>query len=56
MAATLEEILAQGLQDLAQTTNLNDLEQVRVTYLGKKGAFTLHPHEQRAGYVLSMSL
>ena len=41
MAANLEEILAQGLQALDQAENLNDLEQVRVTYLGKKGKFTL---------------
>lgn len=41
MAANLEEILAQGLQALDQAENLNDLEQVRVTYLGKKGEFTL---------------
>ncbi|MCK4842832.1 MAG: phenylalanine--tRNA ligase subunit alpha [Methylococcales bacterium] len=41
MSANLEEILAQGLDALAQATDLNQLDQVRVNYLGKKGAFTL---------------
>ena len=41
MSANLEEILAQGIQALAQATDLNQLDQVRVSYLGKKGEFTL---------------
>ena len=41
MSANLEEILAQGLQALAQATDLKQLDQVRVSYLGKKGEFTL---------------
>ncbi len=41
MSANLEEILAQGLQALAQVKDLNQLDQVRVAYLGKKGEFTL---------------
>lgn len=41
MSANLEEILAQGLQAIAQATDLNQLDQVRVSYLGKKGEFTL---------------
>ena len=45
MSANLEEILAQGLQALAEVKDLNQLDQVRVTYLGKKGAFTLQMKE-----------
>ncbi|MCK5829667.1 MAG: phenylalanine--tRNA ligase subunit alpha [Methylococcales bacterium] len=45
MSANLEEILAQGLQALAETKDLNQLDQVRVMYLGKKGAFTLQMKE-----------
>lgn len=41
MSANLEEILAQGLEALAEAKDLNQLDQVRVSYLGKKGAFTL---------------
>ncbi len=41
MSANLEEILAQGLQALEQATDLKQLEQVRVSFLGKKGEFTL---------------
>ena len=41
MSANLEEILAQGLQALAEAKDLNQLDQVRVSYLGKKGEFTL---------------
>ena len=41
MSANLEEILAQGLQALAQSKDLAQLDQVRVSYLGKKGEFTL---------------
>jgi phenylalanyl-tRNA synthetase alpha chain len=45
VSANLEEILTQGLQALAQAEDLNQLDQVRVTYLGKKGAFTLQMKE-----------
>jgi phenylalanyl-tRNA synthetase alpha chain len=56
VSATLEEILAQGLQELAQVNDLSQLEQVRVNYLGKKGWFTaqmkelgaLDPEQRRA--------
>ncbi len=40
MSDTLEDILAQGLQALAAAQDLNQLDQVRVHYLGKKGLFT----------------
>ncbi len=40
MSYTLEDILAQGLQALAAAQELNQLDQVRVHYLGKKGLFT----------------
>jgi phenylalanyl-tRNA synthetase alpha chain len=35
----------QGMQALAETKDLNQVDQVRVTYLGKKGAFTLQIKE-----------
>jgi phenylalanyl-tRNA synthetase alpha chain len=35
----------QGMQALAETKDLNQVDQVRVTYLGKKGAFTLQMKE-----------
>ncbi len=41
MSANLEQILAQGLHALAEAKDLNQLDQVRVSYLGKKGEFTL---------------
>jgi phenylalanyl-tRNA synthetase alpha chain len=41
VSATLEEILAQALQELATVNDLNQLDKVRVHYLGKKGLFTL---------------
>ena len=41
MSANLEQILSQGLQALAQAKDLQQLDQVRVSYLGKKGEFTL---------------
>ena len=41
MSANLEQILAQGLQAVAEAKDLNQLDQVRVSYLGKKGEFTL---------------
>ena len=40
MSATLEEILAQALQELAAVNDLIQLDKVRVHYLGKKGLFT----------------
>ena len=45
MSANLEEILSQGMQALAESKDLTQLDQVRVTYLGKKGAFTLQMKE-----------
>lgn len=45
MSAILEEILAQALQQLADAKDLNQLDQVRVQYLGKKGQFTLQMKE-----------
>lgn len=45
MSATLEEILAQPLQELDDSTNLDSLDQIRVRYLGKKGLFTLQMKE-----------
>jgi phenylalanyl-tRNA synthetase alpha chain len=41
VSANLEEILSQGLQALVEAKDLNQLEQVRVSYLGKKGELTL---------------
>jgi len=41
VSTNLDEMLADALTELAATTDLNQLEQVRVAYLGKKGAFTL---------------
>jgi phenylalanyl-tRNA synthetase alpha chain len=41
VSANLEQILAQGLHALAEAKDLNQLDQVRVSYLGKKGEFTL---------------
>lgn len=40
MSANLDDILAQGLKELAEVTDLNQLDQVRVQYFGKKGFFT----------------
>jgi len=45
VSANLEEILSQGMQALAESTDLTQLDQVRVSYLGKKGAFTLQMKE-----------
>ena len=45
MSTTLEETLAQALQAIAAATELNQLDQVRVDYLGKKGFFTLQMKE-----------
>lgn len=41
MSKTLEEMLAQALQALETARDLQTLEQIRVQYLGKQGAFTL---------------
>ncbi len=41
MSATLEEILAQALQEIEIANDLSALDTIRVQYLGKKGAFTL---------------
>ncbi|MBS3964685.1 MAG: phenylalanine--tRNA ligase subunit alpha [Methylomonas sp.] len=45
MSASIEEILTQALQQLAHATDLGQLDQVRVNYLGKKGFFTLQMKE-----------
>jgi phenylalanyl-tRNA synthetase alpha chain len=45
VSANPEEILAQALQALAQAQDLNQLDLVRVHYLGKKGLFTLQMKE-----------
>ena len=45
MPATLDEILAQAMKSLAEAGDLNQLDQVRVHYLGKKGLFTLQMKE-----------
>lgn len=45
MSANIEDILSQALDELAQAQDLNQLDQVRVNYLGKKGAFTLQMKE-----------
>ncbi|MEY3107642.1 MAG: hypothetical protein RIT35_1820 [Pseudomonadota bacterium] len=45
MSAILEKILAQALEELATVNDLNQLEQIRVHYLGKKGLFTLQMKE-----------
>jgi phenylalanyl-tRNA synthetase alpha chain len=45
VSASIEEILTQALQALANAQDLVQLDQVRVDYLGKKGLFTLHMKE-----------
>jgi phenylalanyl-tRNA synthetase alpha chain len=45
VSASIEEILTQALQALANTQDLAQLDQVRVDYLGKKGLFTQHMKE-----------
>lgn len=40
MSASIEEILTQALQVLADAKDLSELDQARVHYLGKKGLFT----------------
>jgi phenylalanyl-tRNA synthetase alpha chain len=62
VSASIEEILTQALQELAHAKDLNQLDQVRVNYLGKKGVFTeqmkelgkLEPEQRRsAGQVIN---
>lgn len=56
MSTSLDELLAQALQELANATDLMQLDAVRVHYLGKKGVFTaqmkelgnLDPEQRRA--------
>ncbi len=45
MPANLDEIHAQAMKSLAEAQDLNQLDQVRVHYLGKKGLFTLQMKE-----------
>ena len=45
MSVNIEDIVTQALQELAQAKDLNQLDQVRVNYLGKKGVFTQHMKE-----------
>ncbi|BBL58984.1 phenylalanine--tRNA ligase subunit alpha [Methylomonas koyamae] len=40
MSASIEDIVKQALDELAQAKDLGQLDQVRVNYLGKKGLFT----------------
>ncbi|OAI08282.1 phenylalanine--tRNA ligase subunit alpha [Methylomonas methanica] len=62
MSASIEDIVKQALQELASATDLSQLDQVRVNYLGKKGLFTqqmkelgsLDPEQRRsAGQVIN---
>jgi phenylalanyl-tRNA synthetase alpha chain len=64
VSANLDDILAQGLQALSDSKDLNQLDQVRVAYLGKKGSFTLlmkelgqmEPEQRRAlGQVINQA-
>jgi phenylalanyl-tRNA synthetase alpha chain len=45
VSANLDEILAQAMKSIAEAQDLNQLDQVRVHYLGKKGIFTLQMKE-----------
>jgi phenylalanyl-tRNA synthetase alpha chain len=45
VSISLDELLAQALQELATATDLMQLDAVRVHYLGKKGLFTLQMKE-----------
>ncbi|MFI3137967.1 MAG: phenylalanine--tRNA ligase subunit alpha [Methylococcaceae bacterium] len=45
MSASLENILAQALQQLDDVKDLTQLDHIRVQYLGKKGEFTLQMKE-----------
>ncbi len=40
MSINIEDIVTQALQELVEANDLNQLDQVRVNYLGKKGVFT----------------
>ena len=62
MSVNIEDIIKQALQALAESQDLNQLDQVRVNYLGKKGVFTqqmkelgnLEPEQRRtAGQVIN---
>jgi phenylalanyl-tRNA synthetase alpha chain len=64
MSTSLDELLAQALQELATATDLSQLDAVRVHYLGKKGLFTeqmkelgkLDPEQRRAvGQVINQA-
>lgn len=41
MSSMIDELLERGLKAVSQTTNLQELEQVKVDFLGKKGELTL---------------
>jgi len=43
--ANLDDILAQAISSLGEAQDINQLDQVRVNYLGKKGLFTLQMKE-----------
>jgi phenylalanyl-tRNA synthetase alpha chain len=43
--ANLDDILAQAISSLGEAQDINQLDQVRVSYLGKKGLFTLQMKE-----------
>lgn len=45
MSASIEDVLTQALLELANAPDLNELDQIRVNYLGKKGLFTLQMKE-----------
>ncbi|MGZ4960420.1 MAG: phenylalanine--tRNA ligase subunit alpha [Methylomonas sp.] len=45
MSINIEDIVTQALQALAEANDLNQLDQVRVNYLGKKGVFTQYMKE-----------
>ncbi|OAI13012.1 phenylalanine--tRNA ligase subunit alpha [Methylomonas koyamae] len=62
MSASIEDIVKQALDELAQAKDLGQLDQVRVNYLGKKGLFTqqmkelgsMDPEQRRsAGQVIN---
>jgi phenylalanyl-tRNA synthetase alpha chain len=64
MSTSLDELLAQAIQQLATATDLSQLDAVRVHYLGKKGLFTeqmkelgkLDPEQRRAvGQVINQA-
>jgi phenylalanyl-tRNA synthetase alpha chain len=64
VSANIDEVLAQAMKSLAEAQDINQLEQVRVHYLGKKGLFTLQmkelggldPEQRRAvGQVINLA-